>query len=126
VPEAEAGEKGARNVLLGFARALEEKQFGEAWALLSPAARGGSSQAQFAARWAQFSDISVAVLDGKVEGAAGSLYYTSPTTITARDASGRAVRFDSPIVLRRVNDVPGATAEQLRWHIVEVDLAWIR
>jgi hypothetical protein len=52
--------------------------------------------------------------EGDEEGAAGSLFYEAPVTL----------RFgpDNPpergsLVLRRVNDVPGATAEQLRWHI---------
>lgn len=36
-PQAERGEKGARNVLLTFAQAIELRQFGQAWDLLSPA-----------------------------------------------------------------------------------------
>jgi hypothetical protein len=51
---------------------------------------------------------------GEEEGAAGSLYYEAPVVL----------RFgpDAPpergtLTLRRVNDVPGATPEQLRWHI---------
>ena len=59
-----------------------------------------------------------------MEGAAGSSYYTSEATITANDKDGRPVRYEGPIVLRRVNDVPGASAAQLRWHIDSVQLDW--
>lgn len=117
VPEAEKGEKGARNVLLGFARALENGQFDAAFAILGGVARAGQTEAEFDAQWGDLRAISVAILDGDIEGGAGSLYYTSQTTITAKDAAGRPIRFEGPIVLRRVNDVDGASAAQLRWHL---------
>lgn len=123
VPEAEADEKGARNVLLGFARALENHQLDTAWALMGETARGDRSEAQFAAEWADLSAISVAIIEGDIEGAAGSEYYASRLTIAAQDAQGRPLRFEGPVVLRRVNDVPGASAAQLRWHIERLDLA---
>jgi hypothetical protein len=51
--------------------------------------------------------------EGDEEGAAGSLYYEAPVTL--RFGTGLPER--GSLVLRRVNDVDGATAEQLRWHI---------
>jgi hypothetical protein len=51
---------------------------------------------------------------GEIEGAAGSLYYEAPVSL--RFGPGAAPEQGS-LVLRRANDVPGATAEQLRWHI---------
>lgn len=122
IPEAEQGEKGARNVLLGFARALENRQFDTAFALLGGSARGDQSETEFAAQWNDLRDISVAIVDGGIEGGAGSLYYTAQTTITAQDAAGRLVRFEGPIVLRRINDVDGASAAQLRWHLASFDV----
>ncbi|MBV1690469.1 hypothetical protein KRR38_22990 [Novosphingobium sp. G106] len=50
---------------------------------------------------------------GISEGAAGSLYYEVPAML--RFGSGLSEH--GSLVLRRVNDVDGATAEQLRWHI---------
>jgi hypothetical protein len=50
---------------------------------------------------------------GEVEGAAGSLYYEAPVTLRF----GAAAPEHGSLVLRRANDVPGATPEQLRWHI---------
>ena len=56
----------------------------------------------------------IAVGKGDMEGAAGSLYYEAPLVIDFAD--GRPSRRGT-IVLRRVNDVPGASAEQLTWRI---------
>jgi len=123
-PEAERGETGARNVLLSFARAIELGEFDRAYALLGEADRRRWSRARFTGFFADLAEITVAVPSGTLEGAAGSSYYTAPTTITAIDAEGRPVRYEGAIVLRRVNDVPGATPEQLRWHIDRVDLDW--
>lgn len=50
------------------------------------------------------------------EGAAGSIYTTVPV-IFYREGSGR----HADIVLRRVNDVPGSTASQRRWHIERIE-----
>ena len=72
----------------------------------------GLAPAQFADKWNVLQNPKVAIGDGEQEGAAGSSFYTAPVTITdgARTITGE-------VVLRRVNDVDGASAEQLRWHI---------
>ena len=123
-PEAERTVKGARNVLLSFARAIELKEFDQAWNMLDPAAKRRMSKAQFNAIFAGLDRITVAVPGGQEEGAAGSSYYTSQATITAKDKDGRPVRIEGPITLRRVNDVPGATPYQLHWHIEQLKLDW--
>ncbi|RQW42570.1 hypothetical protein [Novosphingobium sp. LASN5T] len=80
-------------------------------------ARSGLDERAFAAKWSSLLDPRVAVGQGESEGAAGSLYYTAPVTVT--DGT-RVLKGD--VVLRRVNDVPGATEEQLRWHIESTTL----
>jgi hypothetical protein len=51
-----------------------------------------------------------------VEGAAGSLYCTVDVSGTLTDPTDSAVApLAGELTLRRVNDVPGATADQLRW-----------
>lgn len=50
----------------------------------------------------------------EVEGAAGSLYYEVPVELRF-GAEGAPER--GTLTLRRVNDVPGASPEDLRWHI---------
>lgn len=123
-PVTERTETGARNVLLSFARAIELAEWDQAWAMLGNADREKWSRAEWREMFAGLEEISVAVPDGRMEGAAGSSYYTSDATITARDADGRPVRYAGRIVLRRVNDIPGATEQQLRWHIDSLTLDW--
>lgn len=123
-PDAERGVKGARNVLLGFARAIEHKEFDKARGLLSPADRRKWSSSEFAALFADLDRPTVAVPEGRTEGAAGSSYYTAPVTVTGSDKDGRPVRIEGKAVLRRVNDVEGATPEQLRWHFETLTLDW--
>ena len=53
---------------------------------------------------------------GMPEGAAGSIYIEIPVTIEGRDG----FRLARIATLRRVNDVPGSTAQQRRWHIVSI------
>ncbi len=121
--EAAKGEKGARNLLLSWARAIELRAFDQAWNLFGATGKERWSRAEFARIFAGLEDITVAVPTGAMEGAAGSLYYTSRATITASDVDGRPIRIEGSVVVRRVNDVPGSTAEQRRWHIESADLA---
>jgi len=51
---------------------------------------------------------------GEQEGAAGSLYYEAPVTLRFGSAGAPQT---GTLLLRRVNDVDGATPEQLRWHL---------
>lgn len=51
-----------------------------------------------------------------IQGAAGSSYAEVRVRVEATTDEGRAQQFTGAYVVRRVNDVPGATAEQLRWH----------
>ena len=123
-PEAERGVEGARNVLRSFARAIEQEEYGQAWPLLSPADKEKWSKAQFAALFADLDGTIVAVPTGTMEGAAGSSYYTAPVTITGTDKDGRPVRLEGKAVLRRVNDIDGATPAQFRWHFETLKLDW--
>lgn len=123
-PGAERSETGARSVLLTWTRAIELQEFDQAWALLPGSAQAKWGHAEFAALFEGLQKITVAAPDGTMEGAAGSSYYTAPVTITANDENGRPVRYEGEVVLRRVNDVPGASEEQLRWHIDQLSLDW--
>jgi hypothetical protein len=124
VPEAEKGEKGARNVLLAWAHALELGDHAAAYALYGEGgARSGMTPAEFSAYWRRFKTVTIAVPGGTMEGAAGSSYYTAPATVVGKLQNGSPYRLEGEVVLRRVNDVPGATAEQLRWHLESSRLA---
>ncbi|MEH1799960.1 MAG: hypothetical protein V7L13_12500 [Nostoc sp.] len=54
---------------------------------------------------------------GSLEGAAGSLYIEIPVTVTSVTSNGTPQRFRGSYKLRRVNNVPGSTPNQRRWHI---------
>lgn len=81
-------------------------------------ARSNLSPHDFAAQWSRLVQPRVTIAPGEQEGAAGSLYYTVPVTIV--DGPNR---IRGTIVLRRVNDVDGASPEQLRWHLESTTLA---
>lgn len=123
-PDAERTETGARNVLISFARAIELGEYAQARAMLSAADRRRWSEAEFAAMFADLSKITVAAPGGTMEGAAGSSFYTAPITITATGKDGRPVRMEGEAVLRRVNDVDGASEAQRRWHFDRLTLDW--
>ena len=122
VPESEKGEKAARKLVLTWALALENKQFDKAYALSGQAAAGVSA-AQYAAQWQPYRSITVSVDDGQMDAGAGSLFYIAPVQITTTTKDGKTIDQAGSINLRRVNDVLGATPEQLRWHITQLDLA---
>ena len=125
--EERKGEKGAREVLLAWASALERKDFGAARAQFADGgARSGMSEGEYAASFADYLTTDVALPPGRLEGAAGSLYYEVPVTISGVLKGGIPYTLQGPVVLRRVNDVPGATPEQLRWHIESADLKPVR
>lgn len=119
----EGTEAGARNVLLAFARAIELREYDQAWSMLAESAQRQWTKPSLNALFDGLDEITVAVPGGEMEGAAGSSYYTSHAEITATDRDGRPIRLEGPLVLRRVNDVPGATERQLRWQIDRIDLS---
>jgi len=59
---------------------------------------------------------------GRAEGAAGSLYVEVPVQVYGRGADGAAIDRRGTAVLRRVNDVPGSTPAQRRWHIERIQI----
>lgn len=60
---------------------------------------------------------------GPVEGAAGSMYVTVPIELGATDNAANSRPRRGEVTLRRVNDVPGSTQAQRRWHIDHIDVA---
>src|SRR5690606_19340668 len=78
----------------------------------------GQTYARFRQGFAATRRTEVAI-SGPVEseGAAGSLYATVPVEVTAVLKDGTRQHFIGHYVLRRVNGVPGASEEQLTWHI---------
>jgi len=110
-------------VMQNYGALIEQKRFAEARRLWS----GGSPEAQmsdseFAARFSGYSQVHLQVgAPGETEGAAGSIYITVPVVLYGRRTDGREFSTPGTATLRRVNDVPGSTEQQRRWHIASID-----
>ena len=74
-----------------------------------------------APRWANLDRISVTFQDGQMEGAAGSLYYTVPVALVGTSIDEAEVELKGEMTLRRANDVPGASRDELSWRIESVN-----
>lgn len=111
--------QGAANVVQTYHALIEAGKYGEAWKLWSDGGRAsGMSAAEFAASFDKYSEYHANIgAPGRIEGAAGSLYVDVPVQVYGRLKSGAAFNMLGPMTLRRVNDVPGSTAEQRQWHI---------
>ena len=70
--------------------------------------------ARLEAIYAGYREPQVEWTDPFVEGAAGSLYCTVAGKLTDAQDPARPL-VEGTLLLRRVNDVPGATPDQLRW-----------
>ncbi len=106
-------------VLIGWAKAVSLRDWAAARAYWGDkGAASGLSEAEFAKQWVVIKNPDVSLGTGQQEGAAGSSFYTAPVII----ADGQR-RIAGYVTLRRVNDVDGATPEQLRWHIESSTLA---
>lgn len=106
--------QGAANVVQSFYGLLEAGRAAEAARLM----RGGSPPdvARYSSYHAQIG------APGRTEGAAGSLFVEVPVVIYGRLKTGQEVHESGKAVLRRANDVPGATPEQRQWRIERIEL----
>jgi hypothetical protein len=110
----------AEQLVRGFVLLLNEGKFDDAFMLLGPNA---PPRADFDRNFTRLSDLKVT--QGRAadqEGAAGSIYLSVPLTVSGTAESKRVER-SANAVLRRVNDVPGATEAQRRWHVEWIDWA---
>jgi hypothetical protein len=117
------GELGARHVLGLWAEALERGDWATARAQWgNGGALSGLTPAEFAAQYARYRQVKVEIERGQADAGAGSLFYVAPVVVSGITREGKPFRGEGRAYLRRVNDVPGATPEQLRWHIERMDL----
>ena len=101
-----------------WARAMVERDWTSARRVWGDfGAMSGMSAQDFAMRWERYRTLDVEIGAGQQEGAAGSSFFEAPVTITGETQDGASYALEGVITMRRVNDVPGATPEQLRWHI---------
>ncbi|MCX7285792.1 MAG: hypothetical protein NTX28_17425 [Novosphingobium sp.] len=117
-PVATAQTRDPAQAMQAFAAAIEARDWQAVrgfWGDYGKAS--GLEERAFAARWNALAAPAVTIGKGQQEGAAGSLYYTAPVTIVD---GARTIRGE--VTMRRVNDVDGASPEQLRWHIESATL----
>lgn len=116
--------QGAGQVLQSYGALLEQRKFAAARRLWGDNGRAsGLTEIEFIETYSKYSEIHAEVgRPGDAEGAAGSIYTEVPVRLYGKLKSGGPVNLVGTMTLRRVNDVPGSTAEQRRWHIASSDL----
>ena len=109
----------AGQVVQSFGALTEQNRWSEAnmlWGDLAAAAK-------FHASLADVDDLHLEIGNpGDPEGAAGSVYVTVPVIFYGDLKNGQEFRRSADVILRRVNDIPGSTEAQRRWHIERI--AW--
>lgn len=103
----------AGQVVQHYGALIEQKRWSDAEKLW-----GDSTAAtEFTSSLRRHSDVHLEIGElGDMEGAAGSVYITVPVVFY-----GAGFRRPADVILRRVNDVPGSTQEQRRWHIERIE-----
>lgn len=114
----------AADLVQRYAALLEARKFDEAYASWGNGGNAsGMSAADFARSFDKYSEVHAQVGGpSAAEGAAGSVYVTVPLQLYGRLKAGGTFNLIGRVTLRRVNDVPGATPSQLKWHIEQSDL----
>jgi hypothetical protein len=108
----------AGQVVQHYGALIEQKRFDRAARLWGNA----DDAANFRLQLRRYPDVHLAIgKPGDMEGAAGSSYVTVPAAFYGTDQNGAQFRRSAAIILRRVNDVPGSTEAQRRWHIERID-----
>ncbi len=111
-------------VVTRYYSALNARDYDTAWRQWGDNGPPNQTQAKFQAGFAHTRSTHVTI--GRLEpaeGAAGSIYQTVPVVVDSTLDNGKSQRFTGEYVVRRVNDVDGASPEQLRWHIGSAHLA---
>lgn len=117
------GMQAAADVVRRYYAAIDARDYATAWVQWGDDGRPGTTLKAFEDGYAHTRSTRVTIgtlMPG--DGAAGSIYQPVPVTVDAALDDGRSQRFVGNYVIRRINDVDGATAAQLRWHIDSANL----
>lgn len=108
----------AGQVVQHYGALIEQQRFAEAQKLWGSA----DNATQFTQQLKRYPEIHLEIGNlGEMEGAAGSIYITEPVVFYGKDANAKSFRRSGDVILRRVNDVPGSTEAQRRWHIERIE-----
>ena len=116
--------QGAGLVLQRYAGLLEQKKFAEARMLWSDGGKAsGLTEKEFVNAYSKYRVIHSEIgAPGEMEGAAGSSYVEIPLRLYGTLNTGKPFNLVGTVALRRVNDVPGSSAEERQWHVYTSDL----
>lgn len=116
--------EGAMQVVRDYYDAINEGEYERAYSHWDGnGSASGQTLEQFEQGFAETKHVDVQIEQpGREDVAAGSLFIEIPVTITATTSDERTQSFSGTYSLRRVNDVPGATKEQLTWHIYAANI----
>jgi hypothetical protein len=108
----------AGQVVQHYGALIEQGRWKQSWELWS----NPNAARQFDRNWQADREVHLEIVKpGEAEGAAGSIYVTMPVTFYGMDKKGAEFRRPADVILRRVNDVPGSTEAQRRWHIERIE-----
>ena len=108
----------AGQVVQHYGALIEQKRFAEAAQLWGDPETAKRATAELKADAEAHLQIGK---PGDMEGAAGSSYVTVPVVLYGKKAAGAPFHRRASVILRRVNDVPGSTEAQRRWHIERIE-----
>lgn len=113
------GPQGATRVLQSYFALLEAGRYPAAHRLWWNGGRAsGMSPVEFATSFGKYAEYHAKVgTPSAIEGAAGSAYIDVPVQVYGLLKGGEPFNAAGTMTLRRVNDVPGSTAEQRQWRI---------
>lgn len=123
-PSVDRSVTAARAVVADYYAAIDRRRYPVAYrAWDRGGAASGQSAAGFARGFARTAHVVARVGAARdEEGAAGSSYVTVPVDVRAVLTDGRRQHFTGSYVLRAVNDVPGSTPDERRWHLYSATL----
>ena len=108
--------QGAAQVVQTYYALIEAGKYEEAWKLRSDG--GGTTREDFATNFRNYAELHANIgAPSEVQGAAGWLYVEVPVQLYGQMRNGGPFSSAGTVTLRRSNNVPGASAEQLRWRI---------
>ena len=108
----------AGQVVQSYGALIEQKKWSEAEKLWGDAGAASKLTTEFKRDTEAHLQIGK---PGDMDGAAGSSYVTVPVVLYGKHANGAGFQRKGDVILRRVNDVPGSTEAQRRWHIERIE-----
>jgi len=117
-----------QELVRAYYKAIDEKDYEAAYSAWGDGgARSGQTLQQFKDGFAKTERVVMEIVGPvEIQGAAGSSYATVPVVVRADEQGGVRRNFEGRYVVRRANDIPGATPEQLRWHIDSAEVRELR